>query len=383
MRLLRMCACCIIILSLCGCFSSKELDELAIVMGIGIEKNGDGIECTTQVIVPKNVGAGKDGGSSEGEPYVNYKTEDNELSSCINKVSNLTGKSIYMSHNLVMILGQEAAKDGIYKYLDYFMRDNELRFSVAVLVADDKVKDVLDTESELTEIPSINISKISTELSQTFSGQNVTVLSFVENMMSKQKGTLVPVLSIDGNEDKKKLKTDGAAVFADDKMICAISEKELRGVMWLLGDIYGGDVILNIGDGSVSLRVGSVKSKLKPEFDQNGNLKFNAKVSADLNLVRDDANIVEIIGMDEVLKALNASVAEEITASLLLMQDIGADVYGFGDTLYRRNPAAWHIVEDSWAERFQTLDLNVTVDCKITESGSIIGSVRNSEANLE
>lgn len=381
LKIFRLCLCFVFVISLCGCWSSRELDGLAIIMGIGIENDGDKIKCCTQVIVPQNAGAGKEGGSKKGSPYVNYVTKEKHLSTCINKVSDLTGKTAFMSHNLIMVVGEDIAKEGIYRFLDYFMRNNELRFNVSLLVTDENVEKVLSSGAELSEIPSITISKISSELSQNFAGQNVTVINFIENMMSKQKGSIVPLVRCD-EEDKTKLIIQDAAIFSDDKMVGKLNEKELRGALWLLGNIKGGDVILNIDENSLSLRVGRIKCKTEPKFGENGDISFNAKVSADLYLVRDDANIIEIIGMDAALEELNKSVEKEINDSLLKIQDMGVDIFGFGDMIYRKNPKAWYIIDDNWTERYKKTPVNVTADCRIIETGSIIGSVRNSEANL-
>ena len=369
----------VLVLTLSGCWSSRELDELAIVMGIGIDKNGEEIECTTQIIIPQNIGAGKEGGPSSKKPYVNYITRDGELSSCISKVSNLTGKSVFMSHNLVAVIGEETAEGGIYKYLDYLMRDNQLRLSVSLLVTDESTEDVLDAESDLLQIPSMNISKISAELPQNFSGQNITVLKFIENMMSKQKGSLVPMITLEDN----KTKVSGAAVFSGDKMVGHIDDDEIKGVLWLLGDITGGDVILNTDDGSLSLRIGKIKTKTKPVIDKNGEIYISTDIKGDLYLVRDDANIINTVGMDAVLGRLNRSVEKDVLSSLAKMQDIGVDIYGFGDMIYRKNPDVWRAIESSWGDRFKNLRVDVCADCNIIETGSIIGSVRNSKANSE
>ena len=62
---------------------------------------------------------------------------------------------------------------------------------------------------------------------------------------------------------------------------------------------------------------------------------------------------------------------------------MGVDIFGFGDMIYRKNPKAWYIIDDNWTERYKKTPVNVTADCRIIETGSIIGSVRNSEANLD
>ena len=366
------------ILSLTGCFSSRELDKLAIVMGIGIDKSGDKIKCCTQVIVPQNTGAGETG-KTEEKPYTDFETEGKELSSCISAVSDITGKSVFMSHNLVVVFGEAAAEDGIYKYLDYLMRDNQLRPGVCLFVTDKNTGELLKADAPLFEIPSINLSEISTELSKNFAGQNITVLNFIDNIMSKQKGSIVPFVTLENG----KIEVCGCAVFSGDRMVCKIDEKCVKGILWLLGDISGGNTALKINNDSLSFRIAKIKTDIAPQIAENGSIYFKADIKTDLYLLCDSANVIQTMGTDAVVERLNKSVKKEVLASLSKMKETGVDVYGFGDLIYRKDPAVWHVVESTWGERFKNINVEICADCNIIETGSIIGSVNNLEANME
>lgn len=58
-------------LLLSGCWSKKELTDLAIVAALGIDKNEEGRYVgTLQIINPSNVAGGmQGGGGSQGPPY--------------------------------------------------------------------------------------------------------------------------------------------------------------------------------------------------------------------------------------------------------------------------------------------------------------------------
>lgn len=360
------------IMVLSGCWSSRELDELAVVMGIGIDKSGDHLECCTQVIVPQNVGSGEEGGAHGEKPYTNFITEGKELSTCISKVSDTTGKYVFMSHNLIAVLDEDAASDGIYKYLDYLMRDNQLRLSVCLFVTDKSPEEVFNAEAPLFEIPSINLSKISEGFPESLSGQNVTVLDFINNMMCKKKGSLVPFITlVDG-----KIKVCGSAVFNGDKMTGRLDEEDLKGVLWIIGDLKGGDIVLDINNNTLSLRIGRIKSKTFPVLDKNGEIYIKAEIRGDLYLVSDDANMINTIGMDAVVEKLNQSVEKEILTSLSKTKKMGVDIYGFGDMIYRKNPAVWRAIENTWENRFKEIRVDISADFSIIETGSIIGSVK-------
>ena len=184
MKKIKLLACIMSVLLLSGCWGSRELEDIAIVLGIAIGREDDGRLCAvSQIIIPSNVGIGESGGGDSSNAYTNYYTSSEHLGNCLQDISRRCGKDVYLSHDLIILFDKTVAAEGIYNYLDYFMRDNELRINVSVLVADGDIADIMDTTSELMKTPAVNMAALADRMAVVSEWEKVTVLDFVENMM--------------------------------------------------------------------------------------------------------------------------------------------------------------------------------------------------------
>ncbi|WMT41390.1 hypothetical protein RE628_02140 [Paenibacillus sp. D2_2] len=57
---------------LTGCWNRRELNELAIAVGLGLDKDGDKYQVSIQVVNPSEVSNGK-GGPKPQPPYIRLK----------------------------------------------------------------------------------------------------------------------------------------------------------------------------------------------------------------------------------------------------------------------------------------------------------------------
>lgn len=385
MKKIKLLACIMSVLLLSGCWGSRELEDIAIVLGIAIGREDDGRLCAvSQIIIPSNVGIGESGGGDSSDAYTNYYTSSEHLGNCLQDISRRCGKDVYLSHDLIILFDKTVAAEGIYNYLDYFMRDNELRINVSVLVADGDIADIMDTTSELMKTPAVNMAALADRMAVVSEWEKVTVLDFVENMMLQQKGTAVPCVSLSENSGKDELFIKGCAVFSGDKMVGEINTEETKGILWLTDKMSSVDIMLKFDDNEMGVDVKRAKTKLSVEEDENGEIYFKAKISADVHLITDADDILKTMGRDAVRAKLNAAIADQVNTSLDRMRAMGVDVFGLGDKIYKRKPKLWKEYAANWAERFKKTYVEIEVDSSVQESGSVAGSAKKAgEANLK
>ena len=354
MKKIKLLACIMSVLLLSGCWGSRELEDIAIVLGIAIGREDDGRLCAvSQIIIPSNVGIGESGGGDSSNAYTNYYTSSEHLGNCLQDISRRCGKDVYLSHDLIILFDKTVAAEGIYDYLDYFMRDNELRINVSVLVADGDIADIMDTTSELMKTPAVNMAALADRMAVVSEWEKVTVLDFMENMMLQQKGTAVPCVSLSENSGKDELFIKGCAVFSGDKMVGEINTEETKGILWLTDKMSSVDIMLKFDDNEMGVDVKRAKTKLSVEEDENGEIYFKAKISADVHLITDADDILKTMGRDAVRAKLNAAIADQVNTSLDRMRAMGVDVFGLGDKIYKRKPKLWKEYAGTWAERFK------------------------------
>lgn len=147
---------------LSGCWSKKELDEISILSGVGIDIGEQNkLRLTMQVILHREMKIESQSGKRGGEekPTQNVVAEGNSLIDANRNYVLQSGRRGYWSHINVLIIGEELAKKGIGQILDVLERDQEVRRRTYLLVSKGEAKDILNAETiDLEIIQAYNIS---------------------------------------------------------------------------------------------------------------------------------------------------------------------------------------------------------------------------------
>lgn len=142
---------CICLLPLSGCWSSRELNELAITVAVGIDEVKDGIELTVQIINPGDIQAQT---PTNGPSVTTYSIKAASVMEALRKVTIESPRKIYLSHLRMLVLSEGIAKSGIAEVLDFFARDHEVRTDYFVVVAkNSRASSVLNVLTTIEKIP--------------------------------------------------------------------------------------------------------------------------------------------------------------------------------------------------------------------------------------
>lgn len=88
-----------------GCWSRKELNELAVVMALGIDTHKDGYAVSAQVLNSSEL-ATKSGGSIGSLPVVTYKSVGKTVPDALQRMLSMAPRMLYLSHVRVLVLGK-------------------------------------------------------------------------------------------------------------------------------------------------------------------------------------------------------------------------------------------------------------------------------------
>ena len=138
--------CTLLILSLSSCWSRRELNTLAIVLGTGLDVGDqpDTLKLTAQVVKASAIGSGstaKAGGAGE-KAYVNISYTDKSVLSVLRGITHMQSRRPYFSHNEVFIFSSDLAKRDMAEGLDAFTRDHESRMDIFLLVSRNQASEI-------------------------------------------------------------------------------------------------------------------------------------------------------------------------------------------------------------------------------------------------
>ena len=136
----------LLILLLTGCNKYTELNELAIIKSIGIEKKED---YTLYALIITDI--------KDNEPVTEIiKVSDNNLNNLFNKIKLQVNKEIYFSHIDLIILDFNLNNNDYDNLIKYFLNHHEFRNDFLTILSSD-MKNVLDN-SQYDEIENLIIT---------------------------------------------------------------------------------------------------------------------------------------------------------------------------------------------------------------------------------
>jgi len=368
-----------------GCWSRKELNKLAIVVGIGIDKQEGQYLISAQAVNPGEIGE-----KGHGEaPVTTYKIQAPTTSEALRKITTISPRRLYMSHLRVLIIGEDIAKQGMQDILDYFQRSYEFRPDFYVLVAKNhKAKDILSIFTNLERIPANKIfSSIDTSF-KFWAPTTVTYLDeFIKDMVNPGKDAVLPGIQLLGDEKKGKMKlkveiidsparlfNSSIAVFKKDKLVGWLNEQESKGYNYITDNVHmtAGHVELPKG-GKAVVEVIRSKSTIKA-IVKKGKPQIQVKITLEGNVgeVEGSINFLEPKSVQEVEKATEQKVKTKTEQAINKAQkQLKSDIFGFGNAINGEYPKVWESLLKDWDKHFADLPVTVMVDAKLRHIGRI------------
>lgn len=367
----------ILIMNLTGCWNKRDLDELAIVTGIAIDKAEDPeqVKVTNQIINTSNVSMQEQGGSSPTEEsYWNVESEGYTVFDATRKATYKSNRKLYSPHNQVIIISKELAEEGILQYLDLFMRDPEPRSNVWILISEGEASEVLEIESKLEEIPGLYISQLIETRYATSQTSAVTLHELLHRLNTKTIAPVTSIAKIDNSKGEPMIELKGTAVFKDDKMVGELDTLETRGLLWVIGEVKSGVIVIEAVEkkGHISMETFQSDSKIIPKIENNKvciTVEIQEEGKIGEMMVQEDISNPDIL--DQLNKRKAAAIYDEVMSAIFKAKKLNTDIFGFGEAVHRKYPKEWETLEGKWDDIFPNLDVEIKVNTNIRGAGSI------------
>ncbi|MEH7334738.1 Ger(x)C family spore germination protein [Neobacillus drentensis] len=390
----------LIIISLCSlflltsCWNRKELNELAIVVGMGIDIVDDKFVVTVQVVNPGEIAESQGGGGKS--PVVVYQEKGNTLFEAIRRITTVSPRKLYFSHLRLLVLGEEFAKKGIAKTLDLLSRDPEMRTDFYIVIAKNKkAGDILKIVTTMERIPAQKVfeSLLSSEKAWATTIQ-ITMDQLIYDIISEGiSAKLTGIKLIGGVQEGENLentqqtkpnaflKYDSIGVFRKDKFIGWLSENESKGLNYALGNVTSTVVTIPCPQkGKTAIELIHTTSELKTEVSDH-KPKGIIKITTVGNVGNVQCKTLDLTKPETIRFLENETrknIEHTIYKSLYAAQKkYKIDPFGFGEALHRSNPDYWHLIQKDWLQIFENMPVEIDVKVKIHN----IGKIKNSPLN--
>lgn len=369
-------------LTFTGCWDNRELNELAIVMGIALDKTDDGMLKVTAQVARCNSEQNSSDGDSMGA-YSNLIYEDSDFFEIIRKMTTISNRQLYNSHTEVVLFGSDVAKSGLRDYIDYLVRDNEFRYTMWVAVAEGKASDVFDATTYYDDMPATELSQLIDMQQLNSLNVRVTLLDYIKSMAEESSSILLPIVKVEetnnskdtqGNEQKSKtmgIKLSGAAVIKKDRMIGTVGPDTIRGYLWVRDEEESSVIVTDSENSGANIEVLDSKGDFDVSIEDDGTIKVNVKVDATCTVgmvkghhEKNEKKLTEILEND-----CRNVIEKEIEKVFNESKRLNADFIGIANQLNQLNHKEWNKYKNSEYGEDYLQNIKVSSDVKVNIKG--------------
>ncbi|WP_458124209.1 Ger(x)C family spore germination protein [Paenibacillus sp. Z3-2] len=381
-----------VLLLISGCWSSREVEDLSVYVGLGIdvgketefEKNiaaqggtyskQNNITATVQ-IAPGSSSSKK--GEQSGSPgsgktsYSNEQLTGDSLLQIFRQFALRRDRPLIGHHLKVIVISKDIAKKyGLDQLLDFVLRDNDIRPNCLVLISHHRALDVLTSEDP-SQIPAFYLTSITDNSYLSNKILDPVLLSKLDAQMQSGSSFLLQNVLSNGED-----KFSGGSIFdgKTTKFLGELSQTDLEGLSWIRPKEKGGVLKTYNKEGfTVVYEMKKKKTKVIPKVVGN-DISFHVKVDSEGWLMEDwRAPEEEEKGayLRELEKEFSELAEQQIRQVLYKLQHTyKVDVADFRDSLRIKEPKTWKKVKDDWDNIFSTVPITYDVKTTITNLGS-------------
>ncbi len=378
-------------LLLTGCYNYHELENLAIVTGLSIDKKDNQYVIGVLVANSKK----QEASSKEGQSQtIVYEGKGNSVMEAFYNIDLESPKQLYIGHLAVVVIDENIAKNEIEKISDILIRSPESRKNFYVVIArDTKAEDVLKITSPLESYPSQSVS-MNLKNTSTYQGisTDLTYSEFIASMLTPGINPTLPTIKIAGSvkdgekqqnlestDPKTKLQLGTLAIFRNTSLLGYVNENESRMINILNRRTAYSLESVKYEDNNIVFHLSNFNIKRKATLKENKpimNISFQA--TAAINEINANVNLSDPNTMKEINQLLEKRIKQQILHTIHVTQnEFKSDIFGFGNLFYQKYPKYYSKMELKWdEEEYSKVKMNVKVDIDLETKGSLEQTIR-------
>lgn len=376
-RLLSLILCLVPLFSGCGSIylNYKDIEQIKVIQTMGLDYIPSGVQLTL---------SSASTGSGNGEALC-LTGSGNSISEAMEQIRNYSYEDeLFFSHINQIIIGEDAAKHGIEKYLNFICRSPDLRIDTPLYVVKDKsAKETMGKVGSKSKGVSEILKAIETN-DKLHNNSRVISAAQVINNLQKYGGTLISALEYGEAAENGKDKDDkskapdmtaapaGYAVFKGPELCAYIDRENAVGVDLLLNRLGISDIVVADNKGRpVTLETTGGKSQVVPVWGENGELigiDVFADVSATIVEMEDDSTVSKEEITDLMISKLESEISSRTGYVLQLSRKLQTDFLGLGGRIELNSPQKFRAMKTDFAQILPALELRISVSGELSHT---------------
>ncbi len=358
---------------LCGCthdMNREEIDEIDLVLVLGIDYD-DG-EYNLSALYSTGGGADSEEGAGPGEEQV-VKGRGMTAYEALEDLKLKNKKNITLAQAGSFLIGEEAAKQGIDRALDFLKRDETIKMEALVyIIKERKASDFIEEGIKNKQTIHEDLEAMEQKQKALLTRNDNTFVNILNDMEQSYSSVLIPYLI----GEKSGLLIEGYAVFDELKLVDYLDRDTSDGVNFFRNIMRSFPIYL---DNEVSLAVSYTKTKLKANLINN-NIILTVRIDFE-TMLKEIITKENIFTQDELLRltdAQNAYVIAILEKPVEYSKRNGMDILNLARIVENQNVSGWKGIEGDWDTMISNIEYQYQVRSQITKS-FILGNNKNNK----
>ncbi|MDF2570938.1 MAG: gerBC 1 [Sporomusa sp.] len=386
-----------------GCIGSRETDDIAYVIAVGVDKSDEKMmEVTYQIALPREQGGGGKEGGEAASSFILNTIKATNLAEARNLLTSTMGRFPSLTHTKAFIISEEFARQGLGSFIGPLLRFREFRGSIILVIVKGTAKDFMHA----------NNPKIDTQMSKYYEGllfekreSGFFLQTDVHDFYIRLKnpvgspyalyaglnpkgginapaGPKVPPEKTDeyipggiprsGDENRPEFL--GTALFRADKMVGWLSNEETRVMEILQGDFTRGYLVIEDplepkASINISLRMGEQPDIKLRMNDGKVSILVKLRLEGEITSIPSGINY-EVDEYRQLLEAQITTLMEhQIRKMLRKTQELGTDPFGFTAYMRPEFKTDDELMKADLLELYSQADIQLDIKSAIRRSG--------------
>lgn len=360
---------------LSGCWDRKEINDLGIVTGIGIDRTqNQETELTLQFYSPLSTSGqsaveGK-GASSSGTSVTRVGRGKN-MADAASRMQESSSRHYFWGHSQVLLIGEKFARSGMDEPLEFMTRHTEPPERINVFIATGDLKQLLQWRPNVERDSAVFLQ----EIGNLNHALQITLLDWFKQSQKEPSAIILPMVGMGtAGKGQQFPKIVGTAILKNNRLVATMNTAQARGFRWIVNQLKEATITMD-AEGkprqTISVKFHHIHTSLKPKVE-GGKWSMEIGIKA-VGLVIENNSVIDAT-KPEGVKKLEQMAEQEIRQRVMgvitpAQQEWNADVFGFSSVFRQKYPRIWKQNVARWDEIFPQIQINVKIALSINHSG--------------
>ena len=330
-----------------GCYDYQEINNTAIVTGIGLDYKDDEYEITYEIL---NIKSSNEEQNNNDKKYIINANGISITDAIINAENKIAKKTTY-SHLEILLISNTIARNGINNIKDYFLRNSRFTNSFYIIGSlSNSPYEILSYKSINNPISSTTIIDLLKTTNSTISLNNKDSFDYQIARINNNIDIVIPNIKLDN-----EISLDGMLVFKNNEYNYKLDTYETQ-IYGLLTNKIKNNLIIN-DKGSIEIDM----TNIKYSFDNKINIDI--KMEAKIKEINDNNfNLKDNKYLNGLEESFKYSIKTRINNFIKRCIKNDSDILDFKGIIYRKtknNNIDWH------------QDYHINIELHINRSGAL------------